>query len=356
MLDRIPSADTTTGAAGDSMVVRKISEMYDMRTNVGSMGIIGIHTPRWEQISRRWYGEFFTYRYFRILGCNITLACAAQLPADPLQIGTESGTVAPQDMMNPILYRAMSNDSWNAALNRLYAVSGADVDTNSVRAFYSVFSGLTSTQHEDAYYAMLSSDEWKKALPQQGLSMRHLVPYVYSLYSVMGAGALLNGYGESSPPSASVNGTAAGGGPASVTSPSGANTDRVVRGGARPMPRIPTAHGDIKYSDDTNLPYVASAGIVPRTYVAALLLPPATRSGSQFYFRMKIDWFIEFTEPVSLLDRINASNAATQGSYTYYRGYTVTSSKLDAVPLQDDAGVGSVDYLGVDEPRLIVEK
>lgn len=341
------------------MVVRKISEMYDMRTTRGAIGIIGVHTPTADSIARRWYGEFFTYRKYRIRSCTISMATAAQLPVDPLGVGTEAGQVAPQDMMNPILYRAVTNDSWNAAINRLYASTGANPDTNSIRNFANGFSSLSATQQEQAYYAMLSSDEWRKALPQQGLYMKNVRPLAYEVLQVFGQGA--GGNATDAIPGVSAT-TPQGNATTLGSSASNTNTNRLMRGRARPFPAWPTVYDAVPFDasqDEARIsPYSA-----PRTYVACIIVPPASTAGSLFYYRMKIDWLIEFFEPVSLLDRMNAMQMASDGANTYQRYYstdptvTASASTLQAIPLdEEDDGSKTIDVVGTESPKLVMEK
>lgn len=344
------------------MVVRKISEMYDMRTTRNAIGVIGVHTPMASSIARRWYGEFLTYRKYRIKSCNISMACAAQLPVDPLGVGTEAGKVAPQDMMNPILYRAVTNDSWNAAIGRLYASSGANPDVNSVRNFANAFSGLTGADASTIYYSMLSSDEWRKALPQQGLFMKGLKPLVYELLQTFGEGAVSASSTGVDALSSVVSSTTSGNAYATEQSATNPNSNRILRGRARPFPAWPTSKGNVSYY--TDLPDVATVSISspPRTYVACIVVPPASANGTLFYFRMKIDWYIEFFDPVSILDRLNASAMAVDGGNVYTRYYSTdpnasVSSTLQAVPLNpDDDSDRSIDVVGTEEPELIMEK
>lgn len=348
------------------MVVRKISEMYDMRTTRGAIGIIGVHTPSATSIAKRWFGEFMTYRKYRVKSCTISLACAAQLPVDPLGVGTAAGQVAPQDMMNPILYRAVTNDSWNAAIGRLYASAGANPDTNSIRNFANGFSSLSAAQQENAYYAMLSSDEWRKALPQQGLVMKGLRPLAYEVLQVFGQGA--SGPVDTVDTIGSVYASTPTGNATSLApAVSNPNSNRMIRGRARPFPAWPTSPIGVSYYTDPETgavmtPYTTMAS-VPRTYVACILVPPASTAGSLFYYRMKIDWYIDFFEPVSILDRLNATNMASDGANTYTRYYstdpTVSASAnmLQAVPLDpEDGSDRTIDVVGTEEPTLIMEK
>lgn len=163
--------------------------MYDMSTVQGKIGVIGVHTPDFVSIDRKWHGYFLNHRYFKIRSCTVKIACASNLPLDALGVGTSPGKVAPQDIMNPILYRAVSNETWNLFVSRLYSVSNstASVDVNSVHAEPDAFPSFLGNQ-ENLYYALLSSDEWKKAMPQAGLVMKGLRPLCYPVVSQFGNG------------------------------------------------------------------------------------------------------------------------------------------------------------------------
>ena len=138
------------------MVSVKISETYDLSTVIGSLGVIGIHTPSAAAIGRLWSGFQQNYRFMKFTGCDVSMACASMLPADPLQIGTESGDIAPADMFNPILYKAVSNESFENILAKMKA--GQDlVVGNSVSEFDINSTTETPLSAEDilkAYYAL----------------------------------------------------------------------------------------------------------------------------------------------------------------------------------------------------------
>lgn len=330
------------------MVVRKISEMYDLRTSLGRLGVIGVHTPSTGQIARRWLGDMINHRYFRILKCNIRMACASVLPADPSQVGITAGAIAPQDIMNPILYRAVTNDTWNSLVGRLYGTSGADVDTNSLKSIPDAFSTMVDADVEDVYYSLLSSDEWRKALPQSGLSMYNLRPYVYPIYGVFGGGLAVNPNGGAGTIPNSVLGTAINGTSGSIAvAGANLNSDRVMRGPARPYPRMACTFGNLSYDETGGI--INDPQPMPRSYVCAIALPPAKLQS--FYFRMIIDWFVEFSDPVSILEKLDAPAQAEDGAFTYQRGYSFASSK----ELEGGTDISSVTTAGADLD-LVMEK
>lgn len=176
----------------------KVSETYDLSTKPDKMGLLGIHTPDGKLVYTMWRGLFENFRKMRYVSCDVAMACASMLPADPLQIGVEAGDIAPQDMFNPILYKACSNDSMSNLLNKIYAGGldefHLDDDTwfnkNSVSAENTPNFDFDSTKDVDQfamYYGLLAdTDGWRKAMPQAGLEMRNLVPLTFSLVATQG--------------------------------------------------------------------------------------------------------------------------------------------------------------------------
>ena len=177
------------------MVQVRISETYDLSTKVGKMGIVGIHTPTGGLIDKMWSGLVLQTDRFRFVKCDVAMACASMLPADPLQIGVEAGAIAPQDMFNPILYRAVSNDSMNnflAFIQNCGASSaikpilnkGSIVEVNN--ANFKESDSSTVVDQFEMYYGLLASDGWRKAMPQSGLTMNGLYPLVYQVVNQYG--------------------------------------------------------------------------------------------------------------------------------------------------------------------------
>ena len=76
------------------MVFVKVSETYDLSTKIGKMGIVGIHTPDSDLITRHYGGFIQNMKFAKFVKCDVAMACASMLPADPLQIGMEAGSIA----------------------------------------------------------------------------------------------------------------------------------------------------------------------------------------------------------------------------------------------------------------------
>nr|WCR62263.1 MAG: capsid protein [ssDNA virus sp.] len=319
--------DTTGAGAGDTMPTVRIQETYDLGTTVNRFGMIGIHTPSMSLIAKLYAGLMLNYKHIHLDKCDFAVACASVLPADPLQVGTEAGSIAPQDMFNPILYRAVSNESYNTILNRVYATDYVPMNTGadgSVSGPGTVGNQpFTSPQSNfEKYYALLGDSGWKKAMPQSGFAMTSLVPLVYNV---------VNNFGDTYIPSGTVsashtiNTTNVGGSVSKVT-----NLAIPFHGHSMPMPRIPTVSGQIAPTYDTsglqlssiNMPELNS---IPKTYVAVIVTPPAKQH--ILYYRLRVVWTITFSEPVSLVERASLTELNQIGTFTYTDDTGTVSNK-----------------------------
>lgn len=355
--------------AGDSMVMVKVSETYDLSTKVNKLGIVGIHTPTGSLISRMWGGLALHHSKFRFVECDVSMACASMLPADPLQVGVEAGSIAPQDLFNPILYKAVSNDSMNNLLAYLQSYRGgtadAAVDKNSVIDINdTVFSQEVGTapvpvDQFNMYYSLLAdSDSWKKAMPQSGLVMTGLYPLVYSVVSQYGANNavenalthvgqkfILGDAGHAIPA------------PDAEFKFDQGIVNNVFRGPAMRMPAIDTTFfggsggrlngvsftAPNEIAGDTSVSVGVNDLAVPPAYVAMIVLPPAKLN--QLYYRLKVTWTIEFTGLRSLIDIGNWAYLANAGSVAYGTDYADQSKAMTAKTSMVDADGASVNKI-----------
>lgn len=315
------------------MPVVKMTEMYDMKTTTGKIGVVGVHTPSAAIVAKRWNGLFMNYKYFRVLGCNVRVACASLLPADPLQVKTDEGYIAPQDIMNPILYRAVSNDSWNYFVGRLYSYT---TESQSIK-FIDANPATTPEGAENAYYAMLGESGWKKAMPQSGFSMKNLKPLVHSVVDTYGN--IDTNYGmevdslNSHPYASSATGVAYN-----------SSDGQVLRGKPVPYPRIACTR-PYTGSDAANPSFAVNE--IAKTYVACIILPPGKLT--EFYFRLAVEWYIEFTGLTSLVEKLTYPQVAGVGSLVYARNYSFEpASKVedvvgDAAKVSEESTVDALD-------------
>ena len=315
------------------MVVVKISETYDLSTKANAVGLLGIHSPSSGMISKLWSGFYQNYKYVRVLGGNVTCACASYLPADPLQVGTESGKVAPQDMFNPILYKAVSNDGFEAVVSALYGNASAErlLINGSVNS-KAIYPGDPSDPDNpydqfDLYYGFLAQPGWRKAMPQAGFTMRNLRPLVHMLASTFGN--VTQPQEQASPNLNSIYGVTDKG----VSTPYTA-VGRVIRGRAYPMPRMPT-----------RLPSSTVGNVdLPPVWTAVIIVPPSKLNS--LYYRLRVTWFIEFTVPRNILEFANFSSQADLGDKTYYNGYDNAKGLMEK-------NLDSIDSIGIDIEKVM---
>ena len=353
------------------MVTVRISETYDLSTKVGKLGIVGIHTPTGSLIDKMWPGLVLQYKKMRFAKCDVAMACASMLPADPLQIGVEAGSIAPQDMFNPILYKAVSNDSMSNILAYLMgaaaepALDFPNVDKGSIVDINeSDFSdsGTNPTVHYDQfkmYYGLLAdADNWRKAMPQSGLTMSNLYPLVYQVihpYGMnnRGTSPLENDWqGGVGKPSQFIEGSrvAVPTEHKDVDSYAPYSSDTWnLRGPAMRMPAF-----DTKYFSHTvtknivpsgNGANVSSGtGAIPPAYVGLIVLPPAKLN--QLYYRLKVTWSIEFTGLHSMADIGAWDTVEAIGGLAFGTDYEDQSAKMTA-------NTAMVDTSGADIQKIM---
>lgn len=332
------------------MVTIRVSETYDLRTAVNKFGLLGIHTPSTSMIARLYPGLLLNYKYMHVDKCDFAIACASTLPADPLSVGTEAGDIAPQDLFNPILYKAVSNDAFETVVNRLY---GSDINPinlgqdGSVTASATVgndpFTGYANSSN--IYYTLLAEDGWRKAMPQAGFAMKNLVPLVYNVVNTFGNTLL--------PTSASslntVTGETSAGSPINNT-----GLATTFRGHTMPMPRLPTiTQGQVApdWTGSGSVPEIPmpSFSRIPKTFVACICVPPAKQH--ILFYRLRIVWTITLSEPVSLPARSQVGSIYNTGAYVY-TDWTATSAAKALV----DAGASensTIDGVDLDIERIM---
>lgn len=341
-----------------------IRETYDLSTAPGRLGLIGIHTPGSAIIRKLYPGLWLNYNKVKVNTCNVALACASLLPADPLQIGVETGDIAPQDLFNPILYRACSTDSFNTILNRMYGTDSLFKLQDGSIAFDAngpgdPFPSISNTLSEDVYYGLLSESGWKKAMPQSGLQMRNLVPLVYNVISNYGNGAVMSTPGVSGADADKF---------VSVPNADGATSSNVklaslFRGHSFPMPALPTARGMVagqaSYVDTTSVqsgidnswyfPYFPPT-LIPKTYVGCVIIPPSKLH--KLYFRMSITWSISFFDPVSIVERGRLIDIQDAGLATYGLGFQMGEQSKE-IENKMTVVESTVDTLDVDANMIM---
>lgn len=346
------------------MVVVKYSETYDLCTTKGKVGLLAVHTPSSTRIDSLWRGLRLNHRFIRVLGCDVHLACASMLPADPLQVGVGANNIAPQDLFNPILFKAVTNESLDTVVARMYQAQAPGYDGTSIDWASGAFdipnpddaeeNLFTEGMYENLYYALLNSPGWKKAMPQAGFDMMKLRPLVHEVVNTFGNELMVQS-------SSSVNTVAGNNMSANVdneVSLVSANVSKpysTFRGRAKPMPRMPTSNsmvvngtGGVNFTAPGDL-------VIPQTYVMCAVLPPAKLH--QLFFRFRVVWYIEYSGVMPLTERGNLSNILQAGTRVYARSYTFggsSGSKSDYVPDDEEIRTGSsVDTINMDVNQVI---
>lgn len=306
------------------MVFVSMSETYDLSTKVNKMGMLAIHTPSMDTISRMWSGLIQNHRKIRIVSCDVALACASMLPADPLQVGTEAGEIAPQDMFNPILYTAVSNDSFGTLQTRLYSLGYFNAN-QTASVDYDADPLPDTVDNWGVYYSLLASSGFRKAMPQSGLQMTDLKPIVHMVSSTIGADRLTNPTGGSGNEYKfdswnKLNGAL------DVVSRAGA----VLKGPSIPMPAMPTMYWRTTNQDTEQFGSTIqmSPATIPACYVASIIMPPAKLS--KLYYRMTVTWHVEFSDLCPNTERSTLANLEYEGlNRFYYSDYVDQSSKME---------------------------
>lgn len=329
------------------MVFVKVRETYDLHTIQNKMSVIGIHTPKAQIIKRNYPGLLMQCRAYRPVSCDVRLACASMLPLDPQGVGLTEGDVAPEDVFNPILYKAVSNFSMSqieAFINRAntssWVTRGDSLDATN--------DGLTSDDF-DIYYGLLAdTNAWKHASPQAGLSMSKLRPRVYEMvYNTGENSGDASGVPNSNPYFPQPDDTT-----------QFAQNIQQWRGESKPMPWLNcTAPAPLTGSGFSfNAPGFAAdadAGIpsnyqtsvpAPKVYCGVIIVPPSRLH--QLFYRLVCEWTLEFSSIRSLGEIASFAGLGRIGGAQHVQDYSFDSKMLpdstDLVDVTEDSGIHKV--------------
>lgn len=335
------------------MVTVTVSETYDLATKPNKMSLLGIKTPPIAFIRKMYPGFFLNYKMMKLEKCDVAMSCASVLPADPQQIGTEVGSIAPADMMNPILFKAVSNESMSTIESRLAGLLGTQ--SFEGQSVIGTVDGVTPEADEfPAYYGILSNrDGWRVAVPQQGMSMTDLVPICFEqLYNYAWNG-------PDAPRDQNLVHTLSNTGTVEFK-----NLLKPIRGNSKPLPAFATSVLSGRLNDSQK-PILAAPGFVNEDvardgspggvpyeaftqvpdigpfYVACILMPPSKLQ--VLYYRLVVRWTVSFYGPrqISEIVNIDGGFSAVAGS-TYFSNYSFGSS-LTTKEVVDNSMVTSAD-------------
>lgn len=326
------------------MVRVSVSETYDLSTQTNKMSIIGVHTPRKALIQKTYPGLCMNSKFCKILSQDVVIACASLEPADPLQVGTSPGSIAPEDMFNPILYKAVSNSSMSQIEYRIHGLLLGDAQTTIDGHQAVVDNDEVTTMNDEfpVYYSLLSNrDGFKAANPQSGLQMSGLVPLVFERLDTVGIS-----YGANSQYSSQTDAYP-------VISSNSDGTDLVdnrgmfnqtMRGNAKPMPRFPTTiltgcepvEGNAVQGtnwqrngmgDGTPANFQIQMPDIPICFTACIIVPPSKLH--KLYYRMVVRTHLEFSEVRPITEVASFYGLASQYvPNVYYSDYEDLSKRF----------------------------
>lgn len=312
----------------------RVNETYDLSTKENSLGLIAIHTPSVVSLKTKFEGLFRQFKYIRFNSVSVRCACASLMPLDPLQVGLEAGMVAPQDMFNPILYTAVSNESMGNLLDKIYALNNRFSDAESTTSGPSLDwvddSLPEGVDRFSVYYSLLSSERFATAMPQQGFEMNGVVPLAHEIVTnVAPTGSAGVVGGSSSDLIGPIMGKYYGHGLG--------NGDLVsvpiqsYSAGVRHLPRVPTmipvSGNSYGYNEPTPV------------YCIAAIMPPAKLQ--RLFFRMVVSWSITFEEFRPLDNILTFTGQAAIGNEFYKSDYDTQSASMTAL-------ANAVDGSGMD--------
>nr|WCD56392.1 MAG: capsid protein [Smacoviridae sp.] len=326
-----------TATAGDTMVVVKVRETYDLKTQPNKMSVIGIRTPKASILQNTYPGLLMNCKFVRPLSADVVISCASMLPADPLQVGVADGDIAPEDLFNPILYKACTNESFalleSSVLAALHGKGTPDVDGQTAIIDTTMEMPTSSTAKAsdfDVYYGLLAdTHSWRHANPQAGMQMRNLRPLVHEVLQDF-AGTMSGAQGNASADS----------GPYLPNPATGQTANSVVsmftmRGNAKPMPRVPCTQytngmttGDFVPGFNVSVKNIQSdmSPIENFKILCGCIIIPPSRLHS-LYYRMVVEWTVEFSELRPMQEISNWNGVAIYGSQIVHRtNYNYTAS------------------------------
>lgn len=346
------------------MVVVSISETYDLSTVKDKMTLIGVHTPTKELIQKTYPGLCMNSRYFRIVKTDVVLSCVSSAVAiTPDMVGDNSvDGIAPEDMLNPILYKAVSNDSWSTLEARLQGLNFQA--TGNAAGIVPPLSGSMAFAEQDnvtgltdefgVYYSLLSNRDGFRVAPiQAGMSMRGLKPLVFDKWYSHGENVSAGAGQEmgraiteptSSPDTLQLQNYPASG----------------FRGRPHAMPRINTTYltgigGTGSATPGTHSQYNGMGNgqpanfqiempPIPPVMLACIVMPPCRKT--KLFFRMVCRTWISFEEvrPIQEITAFADMNTVYSG-VVYHSDYNEQSSKMDVTTDMVDIKNGDIEKI-----------
>lgn len=335
-----------------------IHETYDLNTKVDAVTLLAIRTPSYDTVAK--YVDIRNWSKIKFNRASFRLACVSQLPVDPLGVGFEAGQIAPQELVNPMLFKTVTGESLGNILDVIYGNNNATQDDgDSLKALESkevVVTALNSSEPSfstsplDMYYVLLGDDSFRQAHPQAGLTANNLIPLVREMYTTMPLGVTPTGkVGQPGENTTNNNYQVplfddetgriwANWGDVGLTGAQG----RIISGATRPMPAIDTLAGS-KLNN--------AVQSWPMAYCAVCVMPPAIQKS--LYYRCIVSWNITLSGFVPNF-RLNAY-VGTERAHIYknWMDVPVDSNTAAAMELWDDGGLIATD--GVENVTMVTQ-
>lgn len=313
------------------MVFVKVRETYDLHTVQNKMTVIAIHTPHPDILKANFPGLLMQCKAYRPVSADVKVACASVLPLDPQGVGLAEGDVAPEDVFNPILYKACSNFGMSQIEARIAGLAldplNVTKDVTGASADVDVDTVTTIADEFPIYYGLLSNAHgWKHANPQSGLHMEQLRPLVYEMLYNVGDNSA--NYGQTQEDKQFDY-------PSQSTAQSLGLGVGAIRGNAKPLPFINcTSYSD---GNGTNPFTAGSSSVFPypgnneidvpwiNCVVGAIIVPPSRLH--ELFYRMVVEWTIEFSMIRPLGEITNWVGLTRLGGVTHYQNYSYEATK-----------------------------
>lgn len=310
------------------MVFVKVRETYDLHTIRNKMSVIGVHTPSKGIITRNYPGLLMQCKGYRPVSVDIRLACASVLPLDPQGVGLTEGDVAPEDVFNPILYKTVSNRSMSQIEMFIHESLGNDSPVSGKGPSVDASNNGVLSDDFNLYYGLLSNThEWKHANPQQGLEMRNVRPLVHEMNYTIGQAEVTVGGNTPALEYFKPDGT-----------PYPMRSYEKFLGKSKPMPMLWTTQVLVDRTGENPVVERARPGFndsewnwqsdvpAPKIFCALLCIPPSRLH--QLFYRMVIEWTLEFSQIRSFQDITGWSALAGIGAYQHIQDYSYESKEL----------------------------
>lgn len=333
-----------------------IHETYDLNTKVDAVTLLAIRTPSYKTVEK--YVSTRNWQKIKFNRASFRLACVSQLPVDPLGVGFEAGQVAPQELVNPMLFKTVTGESLGPILDVIYGTNATNDNGDSIKrvdAKEIVEAALNnnttmSATPLDMYYVLLGDDSFRQAHPQAGLTAHNIIPLVREMYSTMpisntevnyvgveGSNSRNNSYGVGKFDVADGKIWANPG-----TSGLEFSTGRVISGPTRPMPPIDTNAGSKSWNFEQSW---------PMSYCAICIMPPAIQKS--LYYRCIVSWNITLSGFVPQYRQSAYLGTSKSNLYNDWVDRPVDPATAQALQLWENEGLIATD--GAENVNMVAQ-